>query len=188
MVIDYAATGQGAEDVGLCFMLPAVTDYTLQDAKCWQQGPRDNTPAGTKRETSRIFGTGGRWTLVIGSAYCFERFQDTDCPNRWPTQYQLIAHIRHATRMNLVTRALVVKRSSTIKLTGRVVGAQSGNVAIQTRSGLRWVNIGVAPIASTGAFRYSLRPTTAGKVSYRALYPGDSGHRPSSAAIRITVV
>ena len=184
LVLNYAALS--SQSVRLCFLQPVVDDFTLQDAHCWQPGDLDYTQGNTKRQTSRVFASAGRWTLVVGNTNCVSGNVNVKC--NYPIQYQLTAYVRRATHMTLTTPAFVVKHSARVVLSGKVLGATSGNVAIQTRQGGRYVNIGVAPIGAAGGFRYSLRPTKTGPVSYRAFYPGDSGHRPSSAAIRITVV
>ena len=186
LIINFAALS--SENVYLCFLQPTVDDFTLQDARCWQPGGLDNTQGNTKRQTSRTFASAGRWTLAVGAYGCILYGQRVIVRCNAATQYQLTAYLRRATHMSLTTPALVVKHTARVVLTGKVLGATSGNVAIQTRKGNRYVNIGVAPVSAAGGFRYSLRPTKTGPVSYRAFYPGDSGHRPSSAAIRITVV
>lgn len=181
-VVNYGPTDGGS--VELCFMRPEVTDYTLQDARCWQPLSTDET-YGSKRQTSRIISTPGRWTLVVGDDNCIYDQVSVRCTS--PVAYELTGFIRRVTRVLLSAPPRVANARATLSVKGRVTGATRGNVALQVRSG-RWRNVTVARVGAGGRFAIKIKPSAPGTYRYRILYPGDNAHRSSAASFVLTRV
>lgn len=184
LVINYSSTDGSV--IQFCFMQPGVTDYTLVDASCWK--PQSTDTSSTKRQTSRIMPTSGRWTLVVGAYWdCVtESYVRVGCTKG--IGYELTAYLLRATRTTLTAPARVVKASRPLVLQGTVSAGATGNLAIQQRIGATWKNVAVAPLGKNGAFRVVLRLARPGRYVFRAYYPGDGSHRGSVAAVAVTAV
>ncbi|MGD0273115.1 MAG: hypothetical protein ABSB96_05255 [Gaiellaceae bacterium] len=187
LAIDFEAVTEG---VGFCFMRPGVTDYTLADTPCWQPKNTDYADEGEKRETKRVFGVAGRWTLIVGETEwldwgCVQDVVYPQCDRS--TTYQLTAYLHKFTRV-VAKAPRFVKLKKRFKLAGQVVGAAGGGITIQERLHRKWKNLGIAMLKADGRFVYSIRPRAPGLHRYRVYYPGDQGHRASTAAVKVSVV
>lgn len=182
LVVDYSVVQASDNDaIDLCFLKPEVTDYTLQDSSCFQPKNQDFSYPGTKRETTRLFGEAGRWTLVL-SAGCGGSQVDVRCP--YSETYQLTAYLKKFTETMLRAPRLVAHgRPFTVR--GSVVGAVSGNIALRLSTAHAKPVTAVVPLSSTGTFTWKATARAAGVYRLRASYYGDNGHRSSGHAVTI---
>ena len=188
LVINFEAVST-SDRVGLCFMRPNVTDYTLADTACWQPKGTDNAEQGEKRQTKRIFGTAGRWTLIVGYQSTFGCVDDYVSPGcSTPITYKLTAYLHKYTRIMAKRLPRLVQVGKRLKLSGQVVGTTGGQIAIQERLRSKWKNLGITKLRTDGGFSYSVRPRTRGLHRYRVFYPGDQGHRASTVALKVTAI
>lgn len=182
VTINFAALSTVATStVGLCFLLPTVDDFTLQDSRCLEPLETDHTNANTKRQTTRVFASGGRWTLIVGNYSCMNGGRPLIPCFYYSTQYELTAYVRSATRTTLTANPNLVKAGGTVTAKGKVTGVTSGNVAIQVRQS-GWKTVKIAKIGAGGTFVAKIKAPAKGKLTVRAVFPGDSSHLPSKAA------
>jgi hypothetical protein len=169
VTINFAALSN--QSVKLCLLPPSIDDFTLQDADCWQPLDTDYTQGNTKRQTSRVLATGGRWTVAIGHYYCVSS-GGINVRCNYPAQYEMTAYVRSATRTTLRATPNLVRIGGKVTVRGAVSGAARGNIAIQTSQG-GWKTLKVVKIGPKGAFAATLKATRRGKLRLRAFYPGD---------------
>jgi hypothetical protein len=171
LVIDFGSTD--GEDVSLCVLAPTVTDYTLEGDGC-----KALDISNGKAELRYVFPSAGAWTLNI-SGGC--------CNDQWA--YQLTAYLKRYTHTTLKAPTLV-KSGARVRIRGVVSGTTAGKIALEIKSPTspKWKLLSMLSLSSKGAYVFATRFEGAGRYHLRALFAGNSGHRPSSASHRFTVV
>jgi hypothetical protein len=164
VIMDYAT--QNGRTVTLHVYLPAVTDYTFNDARPVVE---DQTGANGKHEWVWVAPTSGRWTLR------FEAYSELS--------YQFTTHVQHVTQVKLAAPSLV-RAGKKFVVHGSVVGVKAGSVEMRLLSGRKRVAHAVVPISSSG---FTWKTSTKGAGSYKvvAIFYGDADHRSSSASKQV---
>lgn len=184
LVLDFGKTG-GDVSTAACMILPDVTDYTKDSAKCAAFRDTDTTT-----QLRFVATTSGRWNLVFGANWygCLLGAGGAsisitwDCTRR--VAYEATGSVQRYTR-TAVAAPSVVRVGQSFRLRGTTAGVSAGIVEIQRIVRGRWTAIGTAQLGRAGAFSFRTRVSRAGALRFRALYRGDSEHRPSSAAITV---
>ena len=66
--IDYESLNDAT--VGLCLLMPAVTDFTISDTNCTDQKDTDFVRGRSKRQTLHTLAVPGRYSFIVGDRYC----------------------------------------------------------------------------------------------------------------------
>jgi hypothetical protein len=180
LTANFGRTG-GDLDVGLCVIRPDVTDYTKDGARCVAY-----RETGTKSQLKFAATVAGHWTLVFGANWygCLlgagnQSINVTwDCTRR--VAYEVTASVQRYTQ-TILTAPHTVRVGGRFTLRGRVAGARSGAVQLERQVARHWRLLKRVSLRSDGSFSLPTRARSRGLLRFRARYPGDASHRPSSA-------
>lgn len=162
---------------------PATSSTPLTDDQC---AARDSTFTKTRVSLS-VVNPPGYWTLVFSDGLCAPHNYSTTCPT-YDVAYSATLTVRRFTQ-TLVSLPAAGTRSSSVDLSGRVVGMTGGYVELRTQREGKWVSLGLAPLNATGQFTRRVRlPGRRGVYPYRVTFYGDDEHRPSGRTVAIRVV
>src|SRR5207249_276375 len=127
----------------------------------------------------------GRWTLAFdGCGSCDRIFHPHDGRD---VNYAVTALVRRATEVT-AHAPRNVQAGSSFTVSGRVSGATTGGVQLQTRAIGGWHLLATPRLQSNGSFTARTRLSKhSQRTTLRLLYAGDANHLPSSTTLTITI-
>jgi hypothetical protein len=174
IVIDMADTGGdscGPGTPNVAIYAPSVTDFTISQS---QQTASFSSGSSTKYEYVWVAPTPGNWTFFFDG--CRQN------------SYTFNASLQLLTVTTLVPPPRLVSTGGSIPVHGTISGISSGELLVVVTGPKGFKRFGkVLPIHG-GSFTWSFKPTLPGVYHFRASFPGDANHRPSSghvASVRV---
>jgi hypothetical protein len=106
-----------------------------------------------------------------------------------PWSYEMTAHVQHYTSTTLVAPR-EVRAGSTAVYRGRVtgVGVAGRTTKLQLKAGGGWRDIATAAVGGNGVYAARAVLSQPGSAKIRALFPGSTAFRPSSATATVRVL
>lgn len=99
------------------------------------------------------------------------------------------AHAATSRAVQFLTYAAFAQVGAEITVRGSVTSTPSGaNVEIQELQGESWTGISTVSTDADGVFSHSFAPTSAGKVSFRAVAPADGDLDEATSAVKVISV
>ncbi len=167
--------------VGICLLVPGVTDRTVGNQPCsvHQRGVSGMTSFDITAMST------GSWVLAAYAPACEVNGQlDPQC--RATVSYALTAYVKHRTAMT-VSAPNLVRFGSPVSVRGRVDGGASGAVLAEVMVDGRWKTLDIVDLARKGRFAFSVRPRTTGDLRLRVTYPEAPLYLPASREVTVRV-
>jgi hypothetical protein len=163
LVIDTASTTSDCDSVpALYIYAPSVTDYTIS-----QTNPvADLNNGASKYEYKWVAPSSGSWILFFSNCETYS--------------YTFNATVQLFTATALKRPPAFVRLRSKLRLSGTTAVASTGTVLLKI-SGPHKLRINKLVQLAAGRFHLVYRPSRVGRYYFKAVYGGDSQHRPSQS-------